>query len=171
MKPRFLFTPNDYSLLFVFLITLASCTGSKVVDLTRDTLHGGAQIPGQWEGKQVIKIRYKTGWFDYHFLSSDSLNTEIAIGNNGEINGKIGNARFLNAKVLENRGVIGRALNLATDYCIEGELEGALFDGDSLGNKTIMIPLSTSKSKLVGDVFQKLGMDVYPMTTIELFKK
>lgn len=149
------------------LLFMASC--SSVTDLSQDTKHGGNKLPGSWQGKQTMTVRYSGGAGGYVFVkSSDSLPTQINIANDGSVIGKIGGASFANAHVEKNRGAFGRTFNLATDYVIKGNLEGFMFAGDSIAQKTISIPLWQENGYLCGDVFSNKGLGIYPMGSIKL---
>jgi hypothetical protein len=153
--------------IFLISIVMQSCGTEKSTALT-EKLHGNYLI-GNWEGKQKIKIRIKEGIGKYEFITSmEDLNTELYINSNGDVKGNIGGATIKNAKVIANRGPILRTLSWATDFAIQGELEGALFEHDSIPQKSFTIPLSCDSFQLNGDVFQKEGLDLFPLCSINL---
>jgi hypothetical protein len=154
----------------LLIFFLASC-GTNA-ELSSDTEYGGNRLPGNWIGKQKISVRYTTGFMDYTFVKSqDSVLTELYIEENGKVTGKVGNAEFKEAKVKKNRGSLGRKLNLATDYVIRGQLNGSTFEGDSIREKEISIPLYFENGKLKGDLFMNKGLGLYPMGSLELLKR
>ncbi len=160
-------TIRNLFLLFLGLIIIVACMASKVRILT--TKHQGQNLIGKWQGKQNMCIRYKKGILKYSFVNSPfQLPTTIIIQADGMVNGSIGDAKFQNACVVHNRGPLLRKLGWASDFAINGNLIGNLFEEDSLLQKTFSIPIQCDSTQLSGDIFLINGIDMFPMGTIQL---
>ncbi len=167
MKKTILIKAHIATLFLFVSFVMQSCGTEKSTALT-EKQHGNYLI-GNWEGKQKIKIRIKEGIGKYEFITSmEDLNAELYINSSGDVKGNIGGAAIKNAKVVANRGPILRTLGWATDFAIQGELEGALFEHDSILQKSFTIPLTCDSFQLNGDVFQKEGLDLFPLCSINL---
>jgi hypothetical protein len=129
-------------------------------------------LVGDWTGKQKVRVRFKNGLMKYSFLpASDSINLSITFKEDGSVAGSLGNATFTGCSVSKNRGWIGRKLHLFSDFGITGSLKGAIFTGDTLVDKLIMLPINLSDNKISGTIFQKDGADIYPMSDILIIKQ
>lgn len=131
-----------------------------------------SQIPNEiykkWEAKQIATVRYNVAFFEYKF-EKDTVEVQIEFLNDNNVVGKIGNAELKNCKLKENRGWLGRKLNLKTDLIIRGELVGGLFQNDSIKSKKISIPFNLKNNKPKGTLFHLDGLiDLYPMMNFEL---
>lgn len=128
-------------------------------------------LSGKWSGQQNITYRYKqSGSFIFVQAKKPVLLT-ILIQKDGSVNGSFGNAIFENAKVIKNRGVIGRWLHLATDFAIIGTLNGFISSEDSIPSKSISIPLVIEGTNISGSVFYRKGIDLFPMSGADLVKQ
>jgi hypothetical protein len=126
---------------------------------------------GKWESKQTVKVRTKENG-KYVFISApDSIVFQFEIDGNGNVSGHLGDAIFENCKVSKNRGNLGRTLNLATDYVIKGNLNGAIFSSDPHLTKEISAPFDIKNNKMEGSFFQMVGLDLYPVTGMDASKK
>jgi hypothetical protein len=149
-------------------LVLIAC--SQLSELHQDTKHGGNLLPKTWSGKQVLSVRYELKEGGYRFVKSgDSVRTEIEIKPDGRVVGTIGMATLIDSKVIKNRTSLGRMLNLATDYAIEGKLKGFTFEGDTIPVKEITIPLWLKDGYLYGDIFMNKGLSIYPMGGMVLY--
>lgn len=146
---------------FSVYLLLASC---KEWELPPDLI-------GDWQSKQKVTVRKKENG-KYVFLDApDSLLLHFSIDYTGNVKGQLGNAVFKNCKVLKNRNELERKLNLATDYVIKGELEGAIFPNDPYLKKEISIPFDVKNNKMNGSFFQRFGLDLFPISGIDVVKK
>lgn len=129
-------------------------------------------IVGNWTGKQKVIVRFKnSGLLSYNFKTSpDSVMLSLTIKEDGNVSGSFGSAFFESCTVDKNRGWVGRKLNIATDYIIRGNLKGTIFASDILVQKEISFPFSVAGNALKGTIFQKQGMDIYPMVNVHLIK-
>lgn len=157
-------------LFFCTCFVFSGCGQSH--SLILDENNGGTALIGTWSGKKFVTVRYSTGFMKFRFVKSkDSIPVEIRIDRDAGVSGSIGNAKLTDCSVIKNRGSVGRKLNLASDFAIRGKLEGFIFDGDTIANKEIAIPFELSAGKLSGSVFHKIGLDVFPMTGLNLMKR
>ncbi len=129
-------------------------------------------LQGEWNGKEVAKVRFVRGFGNYVFLSSGApVPCFIRIETNGNVEGKLGTAIFRDCRVESNRGALGRFLNLATDFRISGRLEGPIFQGDTIQVKQISIPFTQIGDSLTGSIFHREGNSLFPMAGFELVRK
>lgn len=130
-----------------------------------------ATLIGKWESKQKVTVRTKEKG-KYIFINApDSIQLQFTIDENGNVSGHLGDAVFEKCKVKKNRGELGKALNLATDYVIKGELKGAIFPNDPHLTKEISAPFDVKNNKMEGSFFQMFGLDLYPVTGMDAVKK
>lgn len=145
---------------------LASCIAYLVFVSCKEWRVPSALI-GKWESKQTVKVRIKESG-KYVFINApDSIQLQFSIDENGNVTGHLGAAVFENCKVSKNRGNLGRTLNLATDYVIKGNLNGAIFANDPHLTKEISAPFDVKDNKMTGSLFQMVGIDLYPVTGME----
>lgn len=132
------------------------------------------QIPnsvvGKWSGYQKVSVRNKK---DHHFVfinAPELVQLSLEIGENGKVTGFLGNAVFTDCEISKNRGWMGRFLNIKTDYIITGTLNGAIFPEDPILLKKISMPFNSNDNHFSGSLFQKVGIDVYPISGLDLVK-
>ena len=70
----------------------------------------------------------------------------------GRVTGTVGDAKLTEGRFQQNRGWLGRKLNLATDYIITGNLDGYIVAADGITRKRVMIPLNFSSGSFNGGV-------------------
>lgn len=130
-----------------------------------------ALLVGKWESKQKVTVRTKEKG-KYVFINApDSILLQFSIDENGNVSGHLGDATLENCKVQKNRGEFGKALNLATDYVIKGNLKGAIFSADPHLTKEISAPFDVKNNKMEGSFFQMFGLDLFPVTGMDASKK
>jgi hypothetical protein len=150
-----------FSVITFFYILFGSCKLKEVP----------AELVGKWESKQKVTVRTKESG-QYIFLNApDSVLLQFTIDDKGNVSGHLGDAVLENCKVGRNRGNLGRALNLATDYVIKGNLKGAIFPSDPYLNKEISAPFDIKNNKMEGSFFQMFGLDLYPITGMDAVKQ
>jgi hypothetical protein len=119
-------------------------------------------LPGNWIGKQSVSIRYTDHENNFHF-TNDSLPVVINILQDGTVTGFIGKSKFVNCRVTQNRGRIGKILHIATDFGIEGFLSGKLNIQDKYGLKKIAIPFNIEDSLIKGTIFMTNNSEMLPI--------
>ena len=99
-------------------------------------------LVGTWQGEteKFVQTWYKGGNYQVAFNIQDD----------GTSDGMVGDATFHKAQFRRNRGWIGRILNFASDYIVEGDLEGLLKGDIQCGR--VYIYLNFDKSGLRGSV-------------------
>lgn len=128
-------------------------------------------LVGNWQSKQKVTVRDKQRG-DFVFINApDSISLQFNIDANGNVSGHLGDAVFENCKVQKNRSESGKRLNLATDYIIKGELKGAIFSSDPHLKKEINAPFDIRNNKMEGSLFQRFGLDLYPITGMDAIRK
>lgn len=128
------------------------------------------ELAGNWTGSGKVAVRTGSIFSSFQFFPCDStLPFQIQIDSNGKVSGAIGDASFENCFATLNRGKIGKAINIKTDYIIRGQLTGKIFNEDPLEQKEISMPFNMVNGKIDGSLFMKLN-GVYPMAAIHLTK-
>lgn len=89
---------------------------------------------------------------------SDDVRLPIAIDliihNDGTVTGTVGDAELVDCVLKQNRGELGRQLNMATDYIImDGYLSGAIVPEDEEPEKSLTIPFNLVDGHLRGTLF------------------
>lgn len=104
---------------------------------------------------QSVPVTVREGHFgDFEFIRSTSpVTMQLVIAENGTVTGNIGGATLAMATCATNRGDLGRALNIKTDYIIQGTLTGNIFPGDNYSEKQISIPFNIDSTVLRGSIF------------------
>ena len=129
-------------------------------------------LVGTWTGDQEVTVRSKSEEGDFVFTKSGGpLKMVLKIGEDGVVEGSVGDAVFEGCSVKQNRGRLGKALNLATDCAITGHLKGKIFPGDVIPEKVISIPFVLEGDVMSGSLFEKPWMDIYPLAGVELRKQ
>ena len=94
----------------------------------------------------------------------------LTVRADGSVEGSVGGATLAEAYVLKNRGAVGRAFHLATDFRLEGRLRGAVFTGDPHPTQDVRAPFGIAGDTLSGTLFQVTGIAVYPMARLRLLR-
>jgi hypothetical protein len=137
-----------------------SCTGQNIPDA----------VPGTWVSNQEVTVRFNPKGRPYG-VARAPVAISVTIRADLSVDGWMGQARFVGCTVSRNRGVIGRTLDLFSDFVIAGKLTGSIFPADTLGMKDISMPFNVKDGALVGSVFQREGEDIFPMVSVRLQKQ
>lgn len=79
---------------------------------------------------------------------------DLTIHDDGTVTGTVGDAALVNCVLKQNRGELGRRLNLATDYIVmNGYLAGAIVPEDETMEKKITIPFNQVEGHWRGSLF------------------
>lgn len=149
-----------YCSFLVISIFTISCSENKVVP---------AELSGTYTGKERVIIRYNNG--GQYIFRQDSVLVSLMIDSGGLVTGMIGEAAFEGCKVVQNRGWLGRQLNIKTEYIIRGILTGYTFPKDTIVNKRISIPFNIENGILKGSIFMAMPGEDYPLISILRIKK
>ncbi len=93
------------------------------------------QMTGKWEGEGKIIVTW---------CKQKTLEVTIEIGKDGKASGKVGDATF-EGTVRRNRGALGRALKIKTDYIIVGKLKGQIVAAEGIRRSEVKMPLNFTK--------------------------
>ena len=107
---------------------------------------------------------------NYTFVS-DTAEISLIINDQGKVSGTLGGASFQECSVSKNRNELEKKLNMATDLVIKGKLIGYIFSKDTISEKKISIPFNSENNSATGTIFQKEGLDLFPMADFNLIKK
>ena len=98
---------------------------------------------GHWEGNARIIVTW---------CHQTSLPVKLDIRADGSVTGTVGDAKLTEGFFERNRGWLGRTLNLATDYIVRGNLDGAIVATEGITRSEVMIPLDFSGRKFAGGI-------------------
>jgi len=101
------------------------------------------QMCGRWKGTADIVVNW---------TKARTLPVEIAIAADDRVTGKIGDATILNGRFRANRGWLGRALHVKTDWIIDGRLEGPIIAAENVVRDEVMMPLDWKGSGFEGGI-------------------
>ncbi len=110
------------------LALCAACAGSERLDPTP------SKLQGDWTGEALIGLSWAP--------KNQPLPLELHIDADGRVSGTIGGAQLRAGFVASNRGDLGRALELATDYVLRGELEGVVAPNEPKPSKFLIAPFN-----------------------------
>jgi hypothetical protein len=128
-----------------------------------------ATLVGTWSGAARASVRVRPESGPARFLT-DTVPIALTVHADGSVEGRVGGATLVEAYVLQNRGAIGRAFHLATDFRLEGRLRGAIFPGDPHPTQDVRAPFDIAGDTLTGTLFQVTGIAVYPMARLRLLR-
>jgi hypothetical protein len=98
---------------------------------------------GRWQATADVVV---------HWTKARTVPVAIAIAPDDRVTGTIGDATLLDAHLLSNRGWLGKALRIKTDYLIEGRLDGPIIRDEHLVRSEVMMPLDWTGSEFVGGI-------------------
>ncbi len=79
---------------------------------------------------------------------------DLAIHDDGTVTGTVGDAELMDCVLKQNRGALGRRLNMATDYIVmDGYLSGPIVPEDEVQEKQLTIPFNIVDGHLRGSLF------------------
>jgi hypothetical protein len=128
-----------------------------------------ASLAGTWYGIERASVRVRPDSGPPTFLT-DTVPVTLTVHADGSVEGSVGGATLVEAYVLKNRGPVGRAFHLATDFRLEGRLRGAVFAGDPHPTQDVRAPFDVAGDTLAGTLFQVTGIAVYPMARLRLLR-
>jgi hypothetical protein len=100
-------------------------------------------LVGRWRGSARIVVQWVEG---------KELPLDLTIDGDGTVRGTVGDAKLVSAHLKRNRGAIGRALGLASDWIVKGDLEGPLVAAEGITRKSVSIPFDLVGGRLAGGV-------------------
>ena len=109
------------------------------------------EMAGDWRGSAHIIVKW---------VQQTNMPVALAIKTDGTVTGRIGDATLREGHFKRNRGTLGRALHLKTDYIITGKLEGPMLAKEKITRTAVSIPLNHTNGTLVGGLHSsgaKLG--------------
>ena len=98
---------------------------------------------GRWKGDADIFVNW---------TKARKLPVEIVIAADDRVTGKIGDATILNGRFRPNRGWLGRALHVKTDWIIDGRLGGPIIASENVVREELMMPLNWKGSSFEGGI-------------------
>ena len=109
------------------------------------TVHAGQpvtdEMAGRWSGHGDIVVNW---------TSQRQILVQLTISPDGGVEGTIGDATLIGGRFAQNRGWLGRALDIKTDYIITGRLQNCVIAGEGVCRDSVKIPLDWSKGHFTG---------------------
>ena len=96
---------------------------------------------GQWEGTAHIIVNW---------VQQTNLPVQLHIASDGTVTGKIGEAVVNKGRIRNNRGSLGRKINIKTDYIIEARLTGTLIAAEDISRAGVKMPINFTGTNLIG---------------------
>jgi hypothetical protein len=109
---------------------------------------GGAQVTeapmlGRWRGEANIVVNW---------TKARTIPIDITIVDHDSVTGRIGDAKLVGGVLSRNRGWLGRALDVKTDYIVDGRLEGPLLEAEGILRTSVRMPMNFRLGQWVGSV-------------------
>jgi hypothetical protein len=101
------------------------------------------ELQGRWAGNARIIVSW---------CKQTNLMVALDIHPDGTVAGKVGDAKLRNGWIGPNRGWLGHALNLKTDYIIHGTLKGPIVAAEEITRPRVSIPVNLDHGALSGGV-------------------
>lgn len=98
-------------------------------------------LVGVWRGSAEVVVDW---------AAPGRLTVELVVRPDGIVTGRIGDAQLRMARLVRNRGPLGRALGLKTDYLVRGALVGTIVPG--VTRASLSIPLTLAEGCLRGSL-------------------
>jgi hypothetical protein len=102
-----------------------------------------ASVIGRWGGVADVVVNW---------TKQRTLPINIVIGADDQATGTVGDATLVRGRLLRNRGWLGRAMQIKTDYIIEADLDGPIIRAENIQRDMIQIPFNARDGRLVGSV-------------------
>lgn len=100
-------------------------------------------MTGAWSGTARIAVNWTI---------QRTLDVRLTIAPDGQVTGTVGDATLRQGRFQANRGAIGRALSLKTDWIVVGDLEGDVIKAEGIRRAGVMIPLNFVSDHFEGGV-------------------
>src|SRR5262245_12103714 len=100
-------------------------------------------MAGTWAGDARIAVSW---------TSRRTLPVRLEILQNGCVTGTVGDATLEEGRLEANRGSLGRALHVKTDWIVRGALTGNVIDAEGIRRDGVMLPLNWIAGHFEGGV-------------------
>jgi hypothetical protein len=98
-------------------------------------------MAGDWSGQGEIVVSW---------TKQKQILVQLTILPDGGVQGTIGDATLIGGRLTRNRGWLGRALDIKTDYIITGRLQNCLIAGEGVCRDSVKILLDWSNGHFTG---------------------
>lgn len=98
---------------------------------------------GSWSGSADIVVNW---------TKQRTLHVDLTLASEGTITGTIGDAEIVTGRFRRNRGSLGRALRMGTDYIVTGHLRGALVASEEIERGSFTMPLNWRDGAFAGGI-------------------
>ena len=126
-----------------------------------------SRLVGRWQGTdRYFGLSYEEGSAAHD--RAQYVEANLTISADGTVEGRIGGAELSACRIEANRGRLGRALHVKTDFIIRGKMEGRVSANSETGTHDISVPLDLAGDQLDGSVFVIRGALSYPYPFMKL---
>jgi hypothetical protein len=126
--------------LVVAVFITAMEEGSLLLEDPQATAIITPAMSGCWTGEAEIVVNW---------TRARVLPVRIEVLQDGRVSGRVGDATLQHGRLEANRGALGRALHVKTDWIVRAALSGNIIDADGIRREDVMMPLNW-----VGDHFE-----------------
>jgi hypothetical protein len=98
---------------------------------------------GRWRGEAQVFVNW---------TKARTIPIDITIADHDRVIGRIGDATLVDGVLTRNRGWLGRALDMKTDYIVDAGLEGPLLAAENVVRKSARMPMNFRAGQWVGSV-------------------
>ena len=128
-------SPRAFQLLAACCLVLAVWTVPVAGQLVTQ------EMAGDWRGQGDILVSW---------TRQKKILVQLTISPDGRVHGTIGDAALTGGRLTRNRGWLGRALDIKTDYIITGRLQNCLIAGEGVCRDSVKIALDWSEGHFTG---------------------
>ena len=123
------------TLLLLLLAASVACQRWSQVD------GAPADLVGGYAGRARIIVSW---------VEQEHLEVRLEVDADGRVTGTVGDAALVDGYLSRNRTRVGRALGLATDWIVIGELDGPLIAAEGVAREGVKIPIDLVEGRLEG---------------------
>jgi hypothetical protein len=126
------------------------------------------RLVGQWRGTNLFHgVSYRE--IVDKQVTNQLVAVALVIAADGQVTGHIGGAELTNCVCRQNRGWLGRKLNIETDFIIRGQITGQVVPASEAGTHEISAPFNLKAGRISGTVFVQRNFTYpYPILGMEL---
>lgn len=97
----------------------------------------GFPVDSAMRGSWCGQARINNSW-----IVARTLDVRLTIASDGSVSGSVGDATLRSAHLRPNRGAVGHALHIKTDWIVEGSLSGFLVAQERIERPGVKMPLN-----------------------------
>jgi len=124
------------------------------------------RLVGTWSATREVAVR--TSAVPFRSVKSP-VTIVVTIREDRSVDGWMGKAKF--EGWARNRGMVGKTLDLFSDFVIAGRLTRSIFPDDTLTVNEISMPFDVEENAITGTIFQKESLDIFPMVNVQMTRQ